>query len=417
MWSSFDVGSLLFVMAAVIGVVNERWLGLPRPIALLLGALAASLGLMAVSALLPFADLASRSEMRIRHADLSGVLLNGVLALLLFAASLQVDLGELRKRAAPIFTLATVGVMIATLAFGLGIWGLFALAGAGVPLVWCLVLGAILAPTDAIAVEQLLHRVKLPDDLKALISGESLFNDGAAVVLFFAALAAAKGDAAVIGHGRLLFQLVLGGLGGAVVGAMAGMAANAAIRAVRDDHLVITISLALVLATYRVAVWLDVSGPIAVVVAGLVLRNWRRDAKGPDGWRQKLTAFWSMGDELVNTLLFLLMGFELLAIPVGAAGWLPVLGAIPLALAARFVSVGLPMAALPAHRGRKLPAIGVLTWTGLRGGISLALVLALPETPFRDALAVVCYAVVIFTVVVQGLSTPRVVDALYGRRG
>jgi CPA1 family monovalent cation:H+ antiporter len=151
-------------------------------------------------------------------------------------------------------------------------------------------------------------------------------------------------------------------------------------------------------------------------VAGLVLRNWRRDARGPEAWRQKLTAFWSMGDELVNTLLFLLMGFELLAIPVEAAGWLPVLGAIPLALAARFVSVGLPMAALPAHRGRKLPAIGVLTWTGLRGGISLALVLALPETPFRDALAVVCYAVVIFTVVVQGLSTPRVVDALYGGR-
>lgn len=412
--SAFDMAALLFVMAAVIGVVNERTLDLPRPIALLIGALAVSALVVLVSDLLPV-DILALARLRLSHADLPRVLLDGVLALLLFAASLHVDIGSMRRRAVPIFVLATVGVGLAMVLFALGIHFVFALAGLAVPFVWCLVLGAILAPTDAVAVDQLLKRVHLPDDIRVVISGESLFNDGAAVVLFFAVLAAASGDADAIGHGRIAIEFLIAAFGAAVLGLGAGLLGVAALKRTQDATLAVTISLALVLGTYRAAAWLDLSGPIAVVVAGLVFFNRRPvgNSAPPPGQAAPLKAFWSLTDDLVNTLLFLLMGFEFLAVPLGMDHLLPMLAAIPLALVVRAASVTLPVLFERAPAGGRWPAIGVLTWTGLRGGISLALVLGLPEGPYRDALASVCYAVVVFTVVVQGLTTPAVIRRLY----
>ena len=410
--STFDFAALLFVMAAAIGVFNERTLDLPRPIALLIGALAVSAVIVLASRFLPV-DIHGLAELRLSHADLPRVLLDGVLALLLFAASLHVDVEALRRRALPIFVLATVGVLLAMALFGLGIFGVFALAGVDVPLVWCLVLGAVLAPTDAVAVDQLLKRVSMPDEIRVVISGESLFNDGAAVVLFFAVLAAAGGDPHALGHGRIAIDFVIGGFGAGLLGLGAGLLGVEALKRTRDPTLAVTISLALVFASYRAAAWLDVSGPIAVVVAGLVFFNRRPAGQPAPGQAPPLKAFWSVADDLVNTLLFLLMGFEILAVPLGAAGWLPMLAAIPLALLVRAASVTLPVLFERAPIGGRWPAIGVLTWTGLRGGISLALILGLPDGAWRDALASVCYAVVIFTVIVQGLTTPAVIRRLY----
>ncbi len=416
MWSSFDLGSLLFVLAAVIGLANERFIRLPRPIALLVGALLVSFALMAVSHLMPHTDLADRTEQRIVTADLPAVLLDGVLAFLLFATSLTTDAERLRKRAKPIFLLATLGVAIALVLFGFGIQAVLAATGVAVPLTWCLVLGAILAPTDAVAVEQLLAKVKMPPEIHDLIAGESLFNDGAAVVFFFAALGAATGEGAAIGRGHLVLELVIGGGGGALLGFLTGWVARQAMRLVSEDHLVVTISLALVLATYRIAVFLDLSGPIAVVVAGLTLCHWRASVDGHATWRGNIRAFWSMADEIINTLLFMLMGFEVLQIPLGAAGIVPLLAAIPLAIAVRFASVAIPLLLARPKDRETARAIGVLTWTGLRGGISIALVLALPPSPYRETLTAICYAVVIFSVIVQGLSTPAVVRFLYRGR-
>lgn len=416
LFSTFDFAALLFLMAAVIGVANERTLRLPHPIALLIGGLALSFLLVAVSDLLPV-DLGHRARLRLGHADLPGVLLDGVLALLLFGACLHVDLAALRRRATPVLALATVGVALATALFGLGIFGLFHLFGLGVPLVWCLVLGAILAPTDAVAVDQLLARVAMPAELRTLISGESLFNDGAAVVLFFSLLAAAGGDPHALGHGRLVLDFLIGGLGAVLLGFAAGFAGAAALKRTSDAALAVTISLALVFATYRIAIWLDLSGPIAVVVAGLVF--FHRGSRVPDAAERlrPLKGFWSIADDLVNALLFLFMGFEILAVPFSAAILLPALAAIPLALLVRLVSVAIPLAFEREPKGGRFAAIGVLTWTGLRGGISLALVLGLPEGPYRDALAAVCYAVVIFTVIVQGLTTPAVIRRLMRSEG
>ncbi|MCX5516490.1 cation:proton antiporter [Kaistia algarum] len=412
LFSTFDFAALLFIMAAAIGVLNERTIDLPRPIALLIGALLISGVLMMLSSLLPY-DLDHRARLRLSHADLPKLLLDGILALLLFAASLHVDVVALRRRAVPIFVLASIGVFLATGLFGVGIYGVFAVAGVGVPLVWCLVLGAILAPTDAVAVDQLLKRVHMPGELRALISGESLFNDGAAVVLFFALLAAASGDPHALGNGRIAIEFVVGGVGAAMLGLGAGYFGAFVLRKTKEPTLSVIISLALVFGTYRGAAWLDISGPIAVVVAGLVFFHSGPAENKATAHRAALKDFWAIADDLVNTLLFLFMGFEILAVPFLSGGWLPILAAVPLALIVRFLSVSPPVLLERAPPGGRWPAIGVLTWTGLRGGISLALVLGLPEGPYRDALAAVCYAVVVFTVIVQGLTTPAVIRSLY----
>ncbi|SEE08547.1 sodium/proton antiporter, CPA1 family [Rhizobiales bacterium GAS191] len=411
--STFDLGSIVFLFAATVGFLNDRHFHLPRAIALLIGALLASLVIIVVGALVTPIDIAQLAQRRIEGAHLPRILLDGVLALLLFAASLHVDLRELRSQAWGVFGLATAGVVLATVVFAYGIWAVFKLAGMQVPLAWCFVLGAIVAPTDAVAVEGLLRRVRLPSALKGMISGESLFNDGTAVVLFFAAVAAAEGEVGVAGHGRIALSLLKEGALGGALGVATGYLARQAIRHVKDDNLTLTISVALALSTYRLALALGLSGPIAVVVCGIVLTSRPLETNGRDERRQKLATFWSLVDELLNTLLFLLMGFEILAIDGSLAALVPIIVAIPLALAARLLSVCALMPLLPLGWDEKRRAIAVLTWVGLRGGISVALVLNLPETQYRDALSAVCYGVVIFTIVVQGLLTPWIIGWLY----
>lgn len=413
--STFDLASLVFLFAAIVGFSNDRYFHLPRAIALLLGALLASIVIISIGALFTRFDITQLAQHRIEGAHLPGILLDGVLALLLFAASLHVDLRELRNQAWMVFGLATVGVILATILFAAGIWLAFKLAGIQMPLVWCFVLGAILAPTDAIAVEGLLQRVRLPRALKATISGECLFNDGTAVVVFFAALASAQGEIGVAGHGRIVLSVLTEGAGGGALGVATGYLAYQAIRHVEDDNLTLTISVALALSTYRLAVALGLSGPVAVVSCGIMLTSLLMKASGRDEARRKLATFWSLVDELLNTLLFILMGFEILAIDGTDIALVPMIAAVPLALAARLLSVCALMPLLPLGWEEKGRAVGVLTWVGLRGGISVALVLSLPVTQYRGVLSAVCYGVVIFTIVIQGLLTPRIIEVLYPR--
>ncbi|WP_104520353.1 cation:proton antiporter [Rhodopila globiformis] len=414
MMSTFDLAAILLLLAAVIGVVNERTLALPRPVALLLGSLLVSSLIIGADTLFGHGAVRASLRDRIVQAQLPHVLLDGFLALLLFAGSLHVDLRRLRQRAWTILVLATVGVVLAALLFAFGLWALLWLVGEPIPLGWCFVLGAILAPTDAVAVEGLLAHIRLPRTLRAIIAGESLFNDGAAVVLFTTALLLVGGRRDVIGHGRLAEAILVEGLGGAAVGAAAGYLTWWVVRVSKDSSLALTISLALALSTYRAAAALGVSGPIAVVTAGLVLAWALGRVAEHDRWRTSLLAFWSMVDDLLNTLLYMLIGFVMLAIDLSWQALLAILLAVPLALLARLASVGGPMLLLDLKVRRTARAVGVLTWAGLRGGVSIALALILPETPWRGLLLAICFGVVIFTVVAQGLLLPRVVIALYG---
>jgi len=272
----------------------------------------------------------------------------------------------------------------------------------------------VLAPTDAIVVEKLLQRVHLPERLRAAIVGESLFNDGAAVVLFLVALRVTHGESIVVGEGHIATMLVREIVGGAGLGIACGWIAVRAIRAVKDDGVRLLIELALALATYRVANVAELSGPIAVVTAGMWLATaLQRITPGGD-IRPALVAFWTLLDQLLNTMLFLLIGFQVLGLTFQLSHLLQVVLAIPLAIVARMVSVALPIGFMRGSLRAKSHETAVLTWAGLRGGISVALALTLPASPWREELLVVCYAVVVFTIVVQGLTLPAVLRRIYG---
>jgi Na+:H+ antiporter len=415
MASPADLVAILLVLAACVATLNHRFLGLPRAIALLLG----SLGISTLIAVIdPFVttDLTGWVRGMLGGAALPQVLLDIVLGLLLFAASLHVDLTELRRQKWAIFVLATAGVIIATVTFGAGIWAMFRLAGSPIPLVWCMVLGAILAPTDAIAVDALLRRAPLPSALKTAISGESLFNDGAGVVMFQIMLRLAQGEHGLIGHGRVAMALAIQGVGGGALGCLTGVIAAWVMKQVEEPGLRLMISLALVTGTYRLADLIGVSGPIAVVGCGLTLRMWApRDAEGRS-LIDEVTAFWHVIDELLNAMLFVLIGFEMFAINFTRVIFLPVITSLPLALFSRLVGVVVPALVLRGAGPQQRRGMAMLTWAGLRGGVSIALALTIPHAPYRGRLLVVCYAVVVFSMLVQGLTMPWAIRGLYGVR-
>jgi CPA1 family monovalent cation:H+ antiporter len=280
------------------------------------------------------------------------------------------------------------------------------------PLGWWLVLGAALAPTDAVVVNSLLRDVPVPDGLRALISGESLFNDGAGVVMFLVTLGIVGGGTGLYGHGQVLEALAWAGLGGAIVGGATGWLSGSVIRLVRDDGVRLVVTLALVLGSYRLALLTHVSGPIAVVTAGLVLT--RKVPGFASGATSGLVGgFWAMLDELLDTLLFLLLGLQTLSLSTGRAEILLAAASIPIALASRLVSVALPVSLNERPFRLRPRGIALLTWGGMRGGVSVALALTMPHTRFQPALLFICYVVVVSSILLQGLTMPGISARLF----
>ncbi|MGC1448254.1 MAG: sodium:proton antiporter [Xanthobacteraceae bacterium] len=408
-----DQFAVVLGLAAVIGCINHVWIKLPPAIGMLLGSLAVSFMIVASDHVLHLHVMGWFRD-TLGDADLPDFFLDGVLAFLLFAGSLHVDVAELSRRKWLILVLATASVIISTLIFGAGMWLAFGLIGVAMPFVWCVLLGAILAPTDAVVIENLMRRIPLPPGLRAAIIGESLFNDGAGVVLFLLALGVTQGDVIHLGHGRVLLALIREIAGGALIGLAMGWLAAMLLHAVRDRGLQLLISIALVLGCYRLALQFGLSGPIAVVTAGLCVGSPPyRSVLNPD-IRATLVGFWSPLNELLNTMLFLFMGLHILGLIVTPSALALIIFAVPLAILSRLVSVTMPIAFIRESLREKFSGIAVLTWAGMRGGISIALALTLPASPWRTDLLVATYAVVVFTIVVQGLTFARVLHAAYG---
>jgi monovalent cation:H+ antiporter, CPA1 family len=409
--SAFDLIALLLVLTATFGWINHRFIKLPNTIGMLVMGLASSLLLIAFELSVPEISLYEDLTQLVGEFDFQNTVLNGMLAFLLFAGALHVDLGLLRMRAAVVGTMATFGVLISTAVVGLGFWGFAQLVGVDISLPWAMVFGALISPTDPVAVLSTLKAVRVPKSLEVDMIGESLFNDGVGVVIFAVILSLAvglQGGAVDLAHVAELF--VVEALGGALLGLIAGYIAYRAMLAIDDYPIEVLISLALVTGAYALAAKLHLSGPIAVVVGGLLIGNRGAALAMSDETQRYLFGFWTLIDEMLNSVLFLLIGLEVLVLRYDPSFVWLALVSIPLVLLGRLLAVSMPVLALSARQDFVRGTIPVLVWGGLRGGISVALALSIPEVAEKSVLLAATYTVVVFTIVVQGLSLRRLVQ-------
>lgn len=403
----FDFAAILIVLAATFGYLNHRFLGMPSSVGLTLMGAVSSLLVVAIDRLVPTSRTTDSLVGLITSIDFHQTLMNGMLSFLLFAGALHVDWSEMRRGRWPILMLSTVGVLISTALIGGGFLLLSGWLGHPVPILWCLVFGALISPTDPVAVMGVLKRTSVSPTLQATVAGESLFNDGVGVVVFSILLVAATGNEPFsLPHALELFAIEAGG--GVMLGLAIGWIAFRTMRSIDDYSVEVMISLAVVMGGYELASQIGVSGPVAMAVAGILIGNHGVAEAMSHTTRDYLLKFWSLIDEILNAVLFLLIGLEVITVShdvrVIALGAL----AIPLALGARALSVLLPLAALRPvlHLGAEAPV--TLIWGGLRGGISVALALSLPDTPSRATALAATYAVVLFAVIAQGATIERV---------
>ena len=406
--SLFEIGAVLIGLSALFGYINHRYLRAPHTIGLVLIALAASLALVLIESLVPEANVDALIVGVLGRIDFHDTLMHGLLSFLLFAGALHVDLSALRRRFRTVGLMATAGTLISTAIIGSGTWLLAGWAGHPIPFVWALVFGALISPTDPVAVLALFKTVPVSPSLKVTLAGESLFNDGVGVVVFTVILGVAirGGEPSVLHIGELLVMEVLGG---AILGLIAGLACHRAIRHLEDLNLQVLITLATVMVCYAAAIRLNASGPIAMVVAGLFVGNKGMNHARSEQSHAYLQHFWALLDEILNSVLFLLIGLEVLIIARSGFEYWMGLMVIPIALAGRWLSVFLSITAMRRWEAFPRGAVPFLTWGGLRGGIAVALALSLPANDYRPYILSITYVVVLFSIIVQGLTVSRLV--------
>lgn len=408
----FQALAAIIVAAAIASYINTRYLKWPPTVGLLVISLAGSLVVILLGELeIISLDDATRIVETINFEE---VVLNGMLAFLLFAGALHVDLVRLRRQKVPITIMATAGVAGATFITGTLFWLAADLIGFDLPYPWALLFGALIAPTDPIAVLGILKGVKAPKSLETKITGESLFNDGIAVVVFLTILETVEGHSAPT-FGSVSLFLLEEAVGGAALGLVLGIVTYYLMKSLDDYATELMLTLALVTGGYALAVALQVSGPIAVVVAGIVIGNQARSMAMSKLTREHLDVFWELIDSVLNAALFILIGLEVLIISVTSSAIRLGLMAIPIMLLARWVSVAVPISLIRLSSSRVFSegVIRIMTWGGLRGGISIALALSLPQSEFRDVLITATYIVVVFSIIVQGLTFGRLVRSLH----
>lgn len=401
-----NIIAVLITLSALFSYINHRYIGLPTTIGVMVIGLLVSL--MVIIAGLSGLGIVREAEIFVKSIDFNTSLMQGMLSFLLFASALHVNLNDLMKQKAPILLLSSLGVIASTFMIGAGSWYILAWLGLDLPFIYCLLFGALISPTDPIAVMSILKSAGAPKTLETKIAGESLFNDGVAVVVFIVLMGIATGGGqATVGSISLLF--IEEAIGGSLFGLLLGFIAYRMLRSVDNYQLEVMITLAVVMGGYALASTIHVSGPLAMVVAGLFIGNHGRLFGMSDHTREHVDNFWHLIDEILNAVLFLLIGIEILAIEWKSEYLTAGLLLIPLTLASRFISVASIIGTMRKSRTFSPGVIKILTWGGLRGGISVALALTVPAGIARDEILTFTYVIVVFSILVQGLSVGRLI--------
>jgi CPA1 family monovalent cation:H+ antiporter len=397
--TEFQLAAIIVSLTAALAYVNAKLLKLPSSVGLMAIALVGSFTLLALERF--GVEVSDHARVLVTELDFSDTLLHGMLGLLLFAGALHIDVASLGADKLAVATLALGGTLLSTILIG-GTIDL-ALGVIGVPIapIEAFLFGALISPTDPIAVLGILKSVHAPRELETRIAGESLFNDGIGVVIFTTVVAIASGHEVSAGEIGTVF--VREALGGATFGLVTGYVASRLVHSIDDYTVEVLITLALVIGGYALAEAIHVSAPLAAIVAGLVIGT-RAPNVMSDRTRMYLDSFWKLVDEVLNAVLFMLIGITILVLPFQrgllAAGLL----AVPIVLAARWISVALPLTALGRFRASTPHSIKILTWGGLRGGLSIAMALSLPASRARDLILGMTYAVVGWSILVQGMT-------------
>lgn len=408
-----DIITITIVLAAVFAYINHRIIKWPPTIGIM------ALSLICSVAVVFFGNsqslLSAKAVELADSVDFQSVLMNFMLSFLLFAGAIHIDASKLRQERWPVLLLATIGILISTFLVGGMTWLLFRLLDGQVPFVYCLLFGSLISPTDPIAVMGILKEARIPSSLEVKIAGESLFNDGVAVVIFVSIAEIARsagGDFSAVDVGKLFMQEAIGGL---LFGAVLGYASFWALRSIDDYKVEVLITLAIVMGGYSLASHLHVSGPLAMVVAGIITGNKAKEEGLSDQSRDYLNKFWHLVDEILNAVLFLFIGLEMLIIKIDPKVMLIGLLSILIVLVARWISVAFPVLLLKYKIKFERNAILILTWGGLRGGISVALALSLSGHMYRDQFVLITYMIVIFSILVQGLTIGKLAKKLQSK--
>ncbi|MCF0050494.1 sodium:proton antiporter [Dyadobacter sp. LJ53] len=398
--------SALIVLSAIFSYLNSRFLKLPSSIGVMVIALLVSLGLIATDTIFPRTFL--RITTLIGSVDLTEILMGAMLNFLLFAGAIHIHLEDLREQRLPIIVFSTVSVLMSTFIIGFLVYYLLPFTGIQIPLVQCLVFGALISPTDPIAVLGILKQAGVPKSIETKIAGESLFNDGMAVVIFILMLALARGEEVNTTFGGITMLFVKEALGGITLGLALGFVGSKMIYKVDGYNVHVLITLAIVMGGHLAAQALHMSGPLAMVAAGLVVGNYGKNPGAvSDMERDYIDKFWELIDEILNAILFLIIGFELLLIPdLKQYVWAGMI-AIVVVLLARFISIYLPVKLIPFRNKFGKKSIAILVWGGLRGGVSIALALSIDKALNKDIFLAITYFVVLFSIIVQGLTVGK----------
>ncbi|RFZ84647.1 sodium:proton antiporter [Mucilaginibacter terrenus] len=407
----FLIIALLVMVCAFYSYINARFLRLPGTIGIMALAIAGSMVTIAVENIYP--GVAKYLTILANNISFSTIVLNVMLGFLLFASAFNLNVRKLKREMRPVLLLSTIGVLLSTALFGTLLYFVAGLIDIKIPFIYCLLFGALVSPTDTVAVGAIVKHSKLPSNLETIIAGESLFNDGIGLVLFITLLEITRSGTDSFDLGKTVMLFIQEVFGGIAIGAASGYLSFRLMRSVNDFQTIVLVSLGVVMFNSVAASYLNLSIPLSVVTAGLFAGARSINADTKEHSHEALEKFWNLIDELLNTILFVMVGLQMINLPYIKNYWITGGIGIVLILAARWLSILVPLTFLRRSLNINYNNVNILTWAGVRGGISIALALSLPASPYRHFILSGSYFIVIFSIIVQGLTLNRMINSAY----